>query len=50
MVGAILLSALVAAYEGVDRLLYPEDLHSLFPIAPAGAIGLAGNEIAARLD
>ena len=46
---AILASALVAAYESVDRLIHPEDLTGLWIIAAAGAIGFIGNEVAARI-
>lgn len=49
VVVAIFASALVAAYEAVHRLLYPEHLHYLLPVAAAGAIGFLGNEIAARV-
>lgn len=49
VVVAILVSALVAAYEAVHRLLYPEHLHYLLALAAAGVIGFLGNEIAARV-
>ena len=46
---AILASALVAAYESIDRLVHPQDLTGLWILGAAGAIGFAGNEIAARI-
>ncbi len=46
---AILASALVAAYESIDRLIHPRDLTGLGILAAAGAIGFVGNEIAARI-
>lgn len=36
---AILVSALVAAYESVYRLIHPDDLTGLWILAVAGAIG-----------
>jgi divalent metal cation (Fe/Co/Zn/Cd) transporter len=44
---AIFVSASVAAVEAVERLVHPQHLHYLGPLALAGAIGFAGNEIAA---
>ena len=49
VVGAIFISAIVAAAEAIDRLLYPQHLHHLLPLALAGLIGFAGNELAARV-
>ena len=46
---AILVSALVAAYESVYRLIHPQDLTGLWILAAAGAIGFIGNEVAARI-
>jgi cation diffusion facilitator family transporter len=46
---AILASALVAAYVAIDRLLHPRDLEFLIPLAIAGLVGYAGNEIASRI-
>jgi len=45
----IFVSASVAAYEAVERLIHPQHLHYLVPLAVAGLIGFAGNEIAARI-
>jgi cation diffusion facilitator family transporter len=46
---AIFVSACVAAYESIVRLLHPEELSYLGALALAGLIGFAGNEIAARV-
>ena len=47
VVGAIFFSACVAAVQAVDRLLNPQDLDHLLALAIAGAVGFAGNELAA---
>jgi cation diffusion facilitator family transporter len=44
---AIFVSAMVALYQSVVRLLDPEPLTHLWVLAAAGAIGFIGNEIAA---
>jgi cation diffusion facilitator family transporter len=46
---AILISALVALWQSIDRLLDPRPLSHLWVLAAAGAIGFAGNEIAALI-
>ena len=46
---AIFVSACVALYEAVDRLLHPQELSHLWALAAAGAAGFLGNEIAARV-
>jgi cation diffusion facilitator family transporter len=45
----IFVSAVVAAGEAIDRLIHPQHLNYLGPLAVAGLIGFAGNEIAARV-
>jgi cation diffusion facilitator family transporter len=45
----IFVSAAVAAGEAVDRLVHPQHLEYLLPLAVAGLIGFAGNELAARV-
>ena len=45
----ILLSALVAAYEAIDRLLHPQSITLLAWVAVAGAVGFIGNEAVAIL-
>ncbi len=49
VVGAIFVSAMVAAGEAVNRLLHPQDVRYLGALAAAGAIGFLGNEIAAQV-
>lgn len=46
---AIFISALVALYESIQRLIYPQELTHLWVLAGAGAIGFAGNELAAQV-
>jgi cation diffusion facilitator family transporter len=46
---AIFVSACVALYETVDRLIHPQALSHLWLLAAAGAVGWAGNEIAAQV-
>ena len=47
IVGLILLSALVAGYETIDRLLHPQEIAYLSAVAAAGVIGFIGNEAVA---
>ena len=46
---AILISALVALYQSVVRLIDPQPLSHLWALAAAGALGFVGNEIAAYI-
>jgi len=46
---AIFVSACVALYETIVRLVHPEELTHLWVLAAAGAIGFVGNEIAAQI-
>lgn len=46
---AIFVSACVALYETVQRLLHPEDVAHLWVLAAAGVVGFLGNELAARV-
>ena len=46
---AIFVSACVALYETIQRLLHPEELSHLWALAGAGLIGFLGNELAARI-
>lgn len=46
---AIFASATVAGIEAIDRLVHPEHLSHLVPLAIAGVVGFAGNELAARV-
>lgn len=49
VVAAIFLSACVAAYESIHRLIDPQDVHHLGALAAAGVVGFIGNELAARV-
>ncbi len=49
VVAAIFGSACVAGYEAIDRLLHPDAPTALGALAAAGAVGFAGNLIAARI-
>jgi cation diffusion facilitator family transporter len=46
---AIFVSACVALYESIARLVDPQELSHLWALAAAGAAGFAGNEVAARI-
>jgi len=47
VVGVIFLSALVTAYESVDRVIHPQPLTHLGALAAAAIIGFVGNELVA---
>jgi cation diffusion facilitator family transporter len=49
VVVAILVSAGVAGYEAIDRLINPQEVEALGALAAAGAIGFAGNWWAALI-
>jgi cation diffusion facilitator family transporter len=46
---AIFASACVAGYEAIDRLIDPQEVDALGALAGAGAIGFAGNWLAAAI-
>jgi len=46
---AIFISACVALYETIQRLLDPRDLSHLWDLAGAGLVGFVGNELAAQV-
>jgi cation diffusion facilitator family transporter len=46
---AILVSALVALYETILRLVHPHHLTHLWVLAAAGVVGFIGNEVAAQV-
>jgi cation diffusion facilitator family transporter len=46
---AIFISACVAGYEAVDRLVTPRDVEHVAALAAAGVLGFAGNWIAALI-
>ena len=45
----ILLSAIVAGYESIERLIHPENVTFLSAVAVAAVIGFVGNEAVAQL-
>jgi cation diffusion facilitator family transporter len=49
VVAAITVSACLTGYEAIRRLGAPADLTHLWALAGAGAIGVGGNELAARI-
>ena len=49
VVFVIFVSACVALYETIMRLIYPADLSYLGALAAAGVIGFLGNELAAQI-
>ena len=48
VVAMIALSAAVAAYEAIQRLLHPEPISHLLAVAGAALVGFVGNEVVAR--
>jgi cation diffusion facilitator family transporter len=49
VVAAIFVSACVAGYEAIDRLVDPRAVHQLAALAVAGVLGFAGNRLAATI-
>ncbi|MBB6406549.1 cation diffusion facilitator family transporter [Arthrobacter sp. AZCC_0090] len=47
IVVVVALSAVVAAWQSIDRLFHPQPLHNLWWVLAAGLIGFAGNEFVA---
>ena len=47
IVAVVALSAIVAGWQSVDRIIHPQPLHHLWWVAAAGLIGFAGNEAVA---
>jgi cation diffusion facilitator family transporter len=47
IVAVVALSAVVAAWQSIDRLINPHPLHNLWWVLAAGFIGFAGNEAVA---
>lgn len=47
IVGVVALSAVVAAWQSIDRLLRPQPLNNLWWVLVAGLVGFAGNEVVA---
>src|SRR5664279_1155032 len=48
VIAMITLSAVLAAYEAIDRLIHPRDVTRLWAVAGAAIIGFIGNELVAR--
>ncbi len=46
---AIFVSACVALYESIERLIDPQELSHLWVLAGAGVVGFVGNELAAQV-
>ncbi len=46
---AIFVSASVALYETIQRLIHPQHISHLWLLAAAGVVGFVGNELAARV-
>jgi len=46
---AIFVSACVALYETIQRLVHPQNLSHLWVLAAAGLVGFVGNELAAQV-
>ena len=46
---AIFVSACVALWQSIERLLHPAELSYLWVVAAAGVLGFVGNEIAAQV-
>jgi cation diffusion facilitator family transporter len=47
IVGVVALSAVLAAWQSIDRLLHPQPIDNLWWVLAAGAIGFVGNEAVA---
>lgn len=47
VVAMVALSAVIAGYEGITRLIHPAPVHNLGWVAAAGLVGFAGNELVA---
>lgn len=47
VVAVVLISAIVTAYESIDRFYHPQPLHHLGALAIAAIIGFVGNELVA---
>ncbi|MCX6500157.1 MAG: cation diffusion facilitator family transporter [Arthrobacter sp.] len=47
IVVVVALSAVVAGWQSIDRLIHPQPLHNLWWVAAAGLVGFAGNEAVA---
>jgi cation diffusion facilitator family transporter len=48
VIAMITLSAVLAAYEAIDRLIHPRPVSHLWVVAAAAVVGFLGNELVAR--
>ena len=48
VIAMITLSAVLAGYEAIERLLHPRPVQHLWAVAAAAVVGFAGNEVVAR--
>lgn len=49
VVATIFISACVALWQSIERLINPQQIDHLWPLAAAGVIGFIGNEVAAQI-
>ncbi len=49
VVATIFVSAMVALWQSIERLINPQQLDYLWPLAAAGVVGFIGNEVAAQV-
>jgi len=49
VVATIFVSACVALWQSIERLIDPQQIDYLWPLAAAGIVGFVGNEIAAQI-
>ncbi|MBK4348572.1 cation diffusion facilitator family transporter [Lacisediminihabitans changchengi] len=47
IIAVVAVSAVVAAYQSIERFFHPQPLHNLWWVVAAGVIGFAGNETVA---
>ena len=47
IVAVVAASAIVAAWQSIERLIHPQPLHNLWWVVAAGVVGFAGNEAVA---
>jgi len=49
VVATIFVSACVALWQSIERLINPQQIDYLWPLAAAGVVGFIGNEVAAQI-
>lgn len=47
IIAVVALSAIIAAWQAIDRILHPQPLHNLWWVLVAGIVGFVGNEAVA---